>query len=278
MGKVLILGSRGMLGGELLKVFGSDAIGWDREDVDVTQVESLKLKVESLKPSAIINCVAYNDVEAAEEKVSIANLLNSEVPGNLAIICKDLNIPLVHFSTNYVFDGEQGEYTELDTPNPQSIYAKSKYLGEMAVSENCEKFYIVRTSVLFGKMGESALAKKSFVDLMLEKSNIVDTIKVVNDEINSVTYAADLALAVKVLLSQQFDFGIYHLTNLGSASWYDFAKEIFSIANKKITLIPVSSTEFPRKARRPKKSVLLNTKFIEFRPWQEALNEFLEAK
>jgi dTDP-4-dehydrorhamnose reductase len=298
--RVLILGSKGTLGSQLVKVFGSEAAAWDRTDADVTDFANLKSKILNLSrlgnakgrakadlkslPDAIINCVAFNNVDGAEEKKEEAFKLNAELPGVLSEICKELSIPLVHFSTNYVFDsprfageagGEKGEYTEADKPNPLSLYAKSKYEGEQNIIKGCEKYYIVRTSVLFGPKGQSESVKQSFVDLMLGLAKSQKEIKAVNDEINSVTYAVDLAWAVKVLLSQKFPFGIYHFSNLGSASWYDLAKEIFRIKGLDVKVAAVLSSDFPRKAIRPKKAVLLNTKFIAFRPWQEALSEFL---
>jgi dTDP-4-dehydrorhamnose reductase len=272
---ILILGHKGMLGGQLIKVFGSEAIGWDRGDIDATKFDDLRLKILDLKPTVIINCIAFNDVDGAEEKPEIAFKLNAELVKELSSIANACNSVLVHYSTNYVFDGEKGQYTETDIPNPQSVYAKSKYQGEQEIISAAKKYYLIRTAVLFGEKGESEVSKKSFVDLMLELSATRNELKVVTDEINSITYVFDLAWATKVLLSQQFAFGIYHFTNLGQASWYDFAKEIFTIKNKNINLTPVSSSEFPRKAKRPTKSVLLNTKFIAFRPWQEALKGFL---
>jgi dTDP-4-dehydrorhamnose reductase len=272
---ILILGAKGTLGQELLRVFGSGAVGWDREECDATNILDLRSKIADLKPSVIINCVAFNDVDGAETNESAAFLLNEQVPLNILTITNELNIPLVHFSTNYVFDGEKGEYLETDEPCPESVYAKSKRAGELAVINTAKKFYLIRTAVLFGKKGESELSKKSFVELMLDLSKKTDTIKAVNDEINSLTYVLDLAHAVRALTSQKFPFGIYHFVNSGQASWYDFAKEIFKVTNTQVKLLPVPRTEFPRKAKTPKRAVLLNTKFIEFRPWQEALKEFL---
>lgn len=260
-----------------MKVFGDDAVGWDRGNADVADFADLKSKIFNLKslPEAIINCVAYNDVEASEDNQDLAFKLNAEVPKNLAIICKQLEIPLVHFSTNYVFDGEKGEYTETDLPNPLSAYAKSKRQGELEVVSKADKYYIVRTALLFGPKGESKLSKKSFVEVMFALSEKNSDIKVISDEINSITYAVDLAAQVKLLLEQGKPYGIYHITNSGSGSWYDFAKEIFAITGKKINLIPISLADFPRKAKRPKKTVLLNTKLPQLRNWKEALKEFL---
>ncbi|MCX6796883.1 MAG: dTDP-4-dehydrorhamnose reductase [Candidatus Doudnabacteria bacterium] len=277
MEKVLILGSKGMLGGQLMKVFGNEAIGWDKEDTDVLDFENLKSQIPNLKfkPTAIINCVAYNNVDGAEENGKLAFELNAEAVKNLAKICKELDIVLVHFSTNYVFDGEKGEYGESDIPNPQSAYAKSKYQGELELAGNCDKFYLIRTAILFGPKGQSDLSKKSFVDLMIELSDKDSVIKAVQDEINSITYVKDLADRVKLIINDKKPFGVYHITNSGQASWYDFAKEIFNISGKKVELVPVSASEFPRKGQRPKKSVLLNTKLLPLRTWQEALREYL---
>jgi dTDP-4-dehydrorhamnose reductase len=287
---ILILGAKGMLGSELMNVFGSEAVGWDREEADVTKIEDIKLKIQQLKPSVIINCVAFNDVDGAEEKKDIAFLLNEQVPANLSTLANELDITLVHFSTNYVFgNGHKytngtnnvenlGQYAEEDEPSPQSVYAKSKRAGELAVIKTAKKYYLIRTAVLFGKKGESELSKKSFVEIMLSLVEKQKEIKVVSDEVNSLTYVNDLAYAVKVLLSQNFPFGIYHFVNRGQASWFEFASEIFKTLEKNVKLLPVSASEFPRKALRPKKSVLINTKFIAFRSWQEALKEYLNKE
>ena len=279
MDNVLILGAKGMLGGQLRKVF-INSLAWDREDIDVTDYEKLAEKIRILdpQPSVIINCVAFNDVDGAEEKKEIAFRLNSEVPGKLAGICKNLNIPLVHFSTNYVFDGLKGEYSESDIPNPLSVYAQSKYEGELEIQKNTNQYYIIRTAVLFGPKGESELSKKSFIDIMLDLSQKSATIKAVIDEINSTTFVSDLAAHLAIVLQKKMPYGIYHITNSGSASWYDFAAELFLITEKNIQLIPVPSTEFPRKARRPAKSILQNTKLPPLRPWQNALREFITNK
>lgn len=275
---VLILGSRGMLGSQLLKVFGARAIGWDRQECDVTDSEETRAKLFRLKPGAAINCVAFNDVDGAEEKVDLAYKLNVAAVGNIAAACKELEVPLVHFSTNYVFDGKAGEYREDDEPNPQSIYGKTKHQGEIELAKQTNKYYLVRTAVLFGPKGVSELSKKSFVEIMLDLANKEETIRAVNDEINSLTYALDLATTVKQLLDDKKPFGVYHIVNSGQASWYTFAQEIFKLAKKDVKLIPVPAAEFARKAVRPAKSVLINTKLPALRPWQAALAEFLTSR
>ena len=278
MDHVLILGAKGMLGGALQKIFPG-ATAWDREDCDVTDFANLPQKIGSLQNlAAVINCVAYNDVDGAETHHDLAFQLNSEVPVNLAKICRQFNIPLVHFTSQLVFDGAKGEYMEADLPNPISVYGESKYSGEQEIQKATDKFYIIRTSVLFGLKGQSELSKKSFVDLMLDLSQRSATIKAVEDEQSSITFVNDLAENVKEILENRPAYGIYHITNSGSATWYDFAKEIFSITGSQVNLIPVPSTEFPRTAKRPAKAVLLNTKLSALRPWQAALQEFLTTK
>ncbi len=279
MGTILILGSQGLLGGEFKRTF-SRALGWDRKEIDISEAESLENKILALgqKPAAIINCAAYNNVDGAEKEKDKAFLINATAVGNLAKVCGKLDILLVHFSTNYVFDGEKGEYAEIDQPNPISVYGQSKYEGEKLLEANCLRYYLIRTSVLFGQEAESPYAKKSFIEVMLGLSEKTATIKAVNDETNSLTYAADLAKAVEDLIVKKFSYGIYHIINSGQASWYDFAREIFSISGKKINLVPVKSTEFLRQAKRPKKAVLLNTKLPPLRSWQEALKEYLNQE
>jgi dTDP-4-dehydrorhamnose reductase len=276
IGKVLVLGAKGTLGGQLMRLYPK-ATGWDREDVDVLDSPALRARLDGLGfvPDAVVNCVAFNDVDGAEDRPERALALNAEFPGRLALWTKQMGVPLVHYSTNYVFDGARGEYRESDAPAPLSAYGRSKWRGELLVAENGGRWYVVRTAVIFGPKGESELSKKSFVDLMLDLAAKRDTIEAVADEINSLTYAADLATGTRDLLAAAPPAGIYHLTNGGGASWYDFAREIFRIAGKRTTVLPVPSTRFPRKATRPAGAVLLNTLLPPLRPWQEALADFL---
>ena len=278
MKKVLILGSQGTLGTQLVKLY-PEGIGWDRDDIDVTDFPALRAKVSGIgyTPDAVINCVAFNDVDGAEECSELAFSLNADFPGKIAGFTKELGIPLVHYSTNYVFDGVRGEYAEADAPSPLSVYGRSKLQGEQLVAENGGQWYIVRTAVLFGPKGDSRVSKKSFVDIMLDLSSKRDVIQAVSDEINSLTYACDLAQQTRGLLASSPVPGIYHIVNSGGASWFDFAKEIFRIAGKGTTVLPVASTHFSRKASRPQKAVLLNTKLPPIRPWTEALAAFLSG-
>jgi len=176
-----------------------------------------------------------------------------------------------------VFDGAKGQYDEADPPAPLSVYGRSKHCGEQSIAESHGHCYIVRTAVIFGPKGASDLSKKSFVDLMLDLSARRDTIQAVSDEINSITYAPDLAAATRDLLASSASPGIYHVANSGGVSWFDFAREIFRIAGRGVKVLPVPSTHFPRKATRPAKAILLNTKLPTQRPWQAALAEFLRS-
>ena len=272
----VVLGAKGTLGGQLMRLY-PDAIGWDREDIDVLDFAALRAQVAGLRtaPDAIINCVAFNDVDGAEGRPETAMALNGWFPGKLAQYTAELGVPLVSYSTNYVFDGTKGEYDEADRPAPLSVYGRSKHRGEELVAASGGQCYIVRTAVLFGPKGASDLSKKSFVDLMLDLSAKRDTIQAVSDEINSVTYAPDLAAATRDLLSAARPAGIYHVANSGGVSWFDFAREILRIARRRTAVLPVPSTHFARKATRPAKAILLNTKLPPQRPWQAALEEFL---
>jgi dTDP-4-dehydrorhamnose reductase len=276
MDRILIVGAKGALGGQLRLLYPA-ALAWDREEADVRNFRDLEERVLALDPppEAIVNCVAYNDVDGAEDHREAAVALNTIAPLNLAGLARQLEIPIVHFSTNYVFDGAAGEYAEDACPAPLSFYGKTKARGEAAVAMANPHHYIVRTSVIFGPKGESELSKKSFVDLMLELSAQRDSIQAVDDEVNSITYAPDLAAGAARLLEERRPYGVYHITNSGSASWFEFASEIFRLTGRATRLVPVPSTHFPRKARRPSKAVLRNTKLPPLRPWQEALEEFL---
>ena len=274
--RVLVLGAKGTLGGQLMRLY-PEAIGWDREDVDVLDPAALRSRLDGLgfAPLAVLNCVAFNDVDGAEDHPERAFALNAEFPGRLAQWTREKGVPLVHYSTNYVFDGARGEYRESDAPSPLSAYGHSKWRGEQLVAGNGGQWYVVRTAVIFGPKGASELSKKSFVDLMVDLATKRDSIEAVADEVNSVTYAVDLAAGTRALLEAAPPAGIYHVTNRGEASWYDFAREIYRITGKSTTLLPVPSTRFPRKAKRPPRAILLNTLLPPMRPWQEALAEFL---
>lgn len=280
MQKILVIGAKGLVGGALGEIL-PNAILWDREDLDVTNFPSIHAKFPELngKIDAIINCVAFNDVDGAESNKEMAFLLNAQVPKQLALLANACRVPLVHFSTGYVFDGTKDSFVEDDETNPLSEYAKSKLEGERLVSEQGGRFYIVRTNVVFGKAGRSALSKKTFVDIVLGMAEKGGEYGFVVDEVNSITYAPDLAKVIVQMLQEKKEYGIYHVINEGEASWYEFAQTILeNIGNKSVSLREAHSSEFKRSAIRPKRAVLVNSKLPKLRTWQDALLEYLNKR
>ncbi|MBI4050818.1 MAG: dTDP-4-dehydrorhamnose reductase [Candidatus Doudnabacteria bacterium] len=279
--KILIIGSKGMLGQTLMEVFGSssEVIGWDRDEVDLVEIKNQKSKIKNLEADLVVNAAAYNDVDRAEQEPEIAGAVNGYAVGNLAKICKELDIPLVHYSSDYVFDGVKKEgYVEADKPNPISAYGYSKFLGEQELQKNTDKFYLIRLSRLFGSEAQVIGAKKSFASKMLELAQKQKEIEVIDEELSCPTYAPDLAQKTREIVEAKLPFGIYHCPNSGNAvTWYGFAAEIFKIAVINVKLIPVPAERFPRPAKRPAFSVLLNTKLPPQRPWLEALQEYLSS-
>ncbi|HCC22798.1 TPA: dTDP-4-dehydrorhamnose reductase [Candidatus Falkowbacteria bacterium] len=275
--KILIIGAKGMLGQELAKVFNDEDLHqWDREEIDITDRNAVFTKVKALAPDIIINAAAYNAVDQAEEETELAHLVNAVGPKNLAEVARDLHTKFVHYSSDYVFDGTKTDgYTETDTPNPISEYGRSKLAGERFVQTAGGQYYIIRLSRLFGRPALSDGAKKSFVDVMRDLGETKDELQVVNEEVSCPTYAPDLALQTKRLLSLQLPAGIYHSANAGACTWYEFAAEIFKTLNKTLHLIPVAGSTFPRPAKRPAYSELKTTKMPAMRPWSEALREYL---
>ncbi len=281
MQKILILGYKGTLGQALMVEFNSvdyEVIGWDREDIDITSPD-LEDKILVLAPQVIINSTGYNAVDKAEsdpKEKETCFAINSEAPKRLVEIAKKMDAIFVNYSTDFVFKGDKEEgYVEDDVPNPISVYGESKYLGEKNVQAVDGRYYIIRPSRIFGKSGISDQSKKSFVDMIVGKQDDAE-IKVVNEEKGSPTYAPDLAKFTRMLIKEQKPFGIYHGTNSGACTWYEWAEEIFKILNKNPKLIPVSDSEFIRPAQRPMFSALLNTKTLPQRSWQEALREYLK--
>lgn len=283
--KILILGAEGNLGTQLTHVFengDNEVIPWDKGEIDITDRELILKKVNDLKPEIIINAAAYNAVdkcEESDEEYEKAKAINIDGPKNIAEAALKNNVLFVHYSTDYVFDGKKKKgYSETDEPAPINRYGKTKFHGEKRVLElsgSGLKWYLIRTSKLFGPPGSSAEAKPSFFENLLKLSQEKDSLDIVNDELSCFTYAPDLAQATKKLLDSDKGYGIYHLVNEGPVTWYQAAKEFFRQKNINIIIKPIPGDKMPRSARRPKYSVLLNTKFEKLRPWNEALREYL---
>jgi len=273
------------LGNQLNKVYKNtknEIISWSKEDIDITDKGLIDKKIDDLKPGIIINTAAYNAVDKcqeSEEEFLKAKKINGDAVGYLADASVRNKILLVHYSTDYVFDGKQIEgYREADAPSPINKYGKSKLLGEKELisrSSKGLKFYLIRTSKLFGPKGESKTSKPSFFDIMLELAEHKDSLDIVNEEVSCFTYTPDLAKTTKELIESDKGYGIYHIVNGGACTWYEATQELFKQANVDIRVNPVKSEIFSRPAKRPKYSVLLNTKLLELRSWQEALREYL---
>jgi dTDP-4-dehydrorhamnose reductase len=270
--KILILGHKGMLGHELAEVFenGNELFLWDREQIDITKREEVMQKIGEFKPDVVINAAAYTAVDKAESEKDLAYKVNGCAVGFLATICKQINALFVHFSTDYVFDGESHNgYKENHPYKPINMYGKSKALGEKMILDIEPRYYLIRTSWLFGKSG------KNFVETMLRLVTDGKKIKVVNDQFGSPTYAKDLAEKVKKLIESRNSYGVYHITNSGFCNWHEFALKIFELTGLKPDVRPVNSEEFITPAKRPTYSMLVNTKLSPMRPWEEALKEYL---
>jgi dTDP-4-dehydrorhamnose reductase len=280
--KTLIIGAKGMLGHELTKVFlPFKPFLWDVEEIDITNNEMVDEKISSLEPELIINSAAYTNVDGCETNEDIALKVNGLALGYLANVALKIGATLVHYSTDYVFDGEKSAgYLEDDTPNPVNAYGRTKLVGEKEIlsvanaSEQEQKlqYYIIRTAWLYGLYG------KNFVETMISLAEKGGQIKVVDDQIGSPTYVADLAKATLDLSKSNNPYGIYHRTGSGEISWYGFAKEIFKVLGKDANLSPCKTQEYPTPAKRPKYSVLKSTKLPEMRNWSSALEDYLKER
>lgn len=282
---VVIFGSKGMLGQELVREFSDpekyEISSYDREEMDVTNESFVEIMFETRKPNIVINAVAHNAVDEIEKDFQTyqhAEILNGWVPGMLAGLCKKHGAVLIHYSTDYVFSGDNNDgYDENAVPQPISKYGETKLAGEKSVIENGNSYYIIRLSRLFGKTGTGVGVKKSFVDTMLSlvREGGKTSLDIVDEEMSSPTYAPDLARFTRELIEDNALFGIYHAANSGACTWYGFAQKIFQLAGLSPELNPVGSDKFPRPAKRPASSVLLNTKRQQQRSWEEALKEYL---
>jgi len=276
--EILILGSRGMLGQDLAKIMADFNLTlWDKQELDITNQNEVETKIGALRPQLIINCAAYTAVDDCEINKDLALKLNNEAVGYLALAANKLGAILVHISTDYVFNGQnvKGYVEDSQEFGPINFYGESKLLGEKTLRIIANKYYLLRTSWLYGPRGNN------FVETMLKLGREGKEIKVVNDQFGKPTYTVDFAKQVLYILSNNLPFGIYHITNetkTGGISWFDFAKKIFELAKKEINVWPCSSQEFIRQAKRPVHSVLINTKLPPLRNWQEALREYLELR
>ena len=274
----LIIGGTGQLGSELRKLLDEKQLNYvsvGSKELDITDAHAVESLIHSLKPEVIYHCAAYTAVDKAEEEGKEANqLVNVVGTKNVAKAAEEIGATLVYISTDYVFDGlKNEEYTVEDSTNPKNEYGRAKLEGELAVKELSTKSYIVRTSWVFGEFGPN------FVYTMQRLAKNYDKLTVVSDQMGRPTWTRTLAEFMTFLVDEKADYGIYHLSNDGSCSWYEFAKEI--LKDKEVEVAPVTSAEYPQKAYRPMHSVmdLSKAKAIGFTipTWREALSSFLKS-
>ncbi len=290
MGSV-VLGAAGQLGRRLVTVLvgrGSPVTAFAHADLDIRDAAAVRRSLRELRPQWVINTAAYHQVDACEEHAEDAFAVNALAVRELARTCQEIGATLVHFSTDFVFDGGKRQpYDEEDIPRPASVYAASKLAGEHFARAYCARALVVRTCGLYG-VGGSRSRAGNFVDKMIELAEQGRPIRVVADQIVTPTFVGDLADAVVALLDREVDaaagyYGLYHLTNSGECSWHDFAAAIFAEAGMRANLIAVSSADYASPARRPPYSVLAHTRLRalglrDLRPWREALRAYLAER
>jgi dTDP-4-dehydrorhamnose reductase len=282
--RYLVIGANGQLGRDLAPRLGGDVVEAGRDRADLTDVESLRRTLEETRPDVVLNCAAYNFVDRAESEPSTAFSVNALGVAALARLCGERNCVLVQFSTDYVFglDATRREpYRETDVPGPLSVYGISKLAGECFAQAYCPRHYVIRSCGLYGVWGSGGKGG-NFVETMLKLGSQAAPVRVVTDEICAPTFTADLAAAAIGLLNVGPP-GLYHVTNSGQCSRFEFAAEIFRLAGMKVDLQPITSREFGARARRPAYAVLANSAserlgIPQLRSWRDALAAYLHER
>lgn len=275
--KVLVTGVKGQLGYDIVKECEKrniDAVGVDIEEMDITNPAQVEEVIKEAQVDAVIHCAAWTAVDKAEEQVDLCRKVNKDGPANIAKVCEELDIPMMYFSTDYVFNGLGEEpWMEYEEREPLNVYGQTKYEGELEV-ERLKKYFTIRISWVFGLNGHN------FIKTMLRLGKERGEVSVVNDQVGSPTYTYDLAkLCVDMIQTDKY--GTYHATNQGYCSWYEFACEIFKQAGMNVKVNPVDSSAFPAKAVRPKNSRMNQTEldrngFDRLPTWQDALERYLK--
>ncbi|MFH1347302.1 MAG: dTDP-4-dehydrorhamnose reductase [Candidatus Margulisiibacteriota bacterium] len=282
--KILIIGADGQLGTDLCKVIPkNEQIPLTIKDIDITDKDKTLEVIKKYSPDVVINTAAYHHVDECEDKRDLAFAVNAHGAKHAASACKVAGAAMVHISTDYVFDGKKGSpYVETDPPHPLSVYAESKYAGEQYAQDILDKYFIVRSTGLYGVAGCLGKGGTNFVEGMLKRAASQPELRVVTDEVLSPTYTLDLAGKINQLVRTQH-YGLYHIVNHGSCSWHEFTCKIFELLGRKIVIHKTTSTDFKTKAKRPQYSVLKNAALEklgmdDMRPWQEALKAYLLEK
>ncbi len=284
--RVAVLGTAGQLGSDLVQATSDwDLATFKHPDLDICDFARARQVLTDVRPDVVINTAAFHRVDDCEVERDKAFRVNAMGTRNVAVACQELGAKLVHLSTDYVFGGESElhtiPYTEFDTPIPPNLYGKSKLAGENFARHLCSRHFIVRSSGLFGVAGASGKGG-NFVETMLKLSRERDELRVVNDQVFSPTYTKDLARKIAQVINTAY-YGIFHITNKGACSWYEFTKEILRLAGLETPVIPITSDQYPQKAKRPRFSVLDNYHLRllgmdDMRPWQEALEDYMRVK
>lgn len=277
--RVLVTGVKGQLGYDVvneLEKRGIEAVGVDIEEMEITDAASVESVITQAAPDAVIHCAAYTAVDAAEDHEELCRKVNADGTRNIAKVCRKLDIKMMYISTDYVFNGKgERPWEPDDAREPLNVYGQTKYEGEVAVTDELTKYFIVRIAWVFGING------KNFIKAVLNKAKTTDTLTVVDDQFGSPTYTYDLARLL-VDMIQTDKYGFYHATNEGICSWYEFACEIFRQAGVDVKVLPVSSSQYPAKAKRPvnsrmSKEKLTQNGFERLPSWQDALGRYLEV-
>jgi dTDP-4-dehydrorhamnose reductase len=282
--KILLIGADGQLGKDIQKVIDrSELVPLTISDIDVTDKDNVSSVINKYKPDTVINTSAYHRVDDCEDHDEEAFAVNVFGVKNLCVACKEADSALVHISTDYVFDGNKGKpYTEADIPNPGTVYGISKLAGEEYVKSMLKKYLLIRTCGLYGVAGCLGKGGGNFIESMLKLAKQKPVIRVVGDQVVSPTYTLDLARKINQLIRTEH-YGLYHIANKGSCSWYEFAKKIFELTGTKVKLESATTGEFRSKARRPAFSALDNSNLRklgldDMRTWNKALEAYLEEK
>jgi len=287
--KVVLFGAAGQVGSDCAKALlaaGYELVPLTRHDVDFAQPERVANKINELKPDVVINACAYTAVDKAEAEKELADLVNHQSVASMATICERLSLPLIHLSTDYVFDGQSRRpYDEEDSVSPLGVYGSSKLAGEQAIQKRMSRYIILRTSWVFGEQGNN------FVKTMLRVGGVRDELSVVNDQFGRPSYAGDIVSVIlffveRYVLQKELPWGIYHCSSEGETSWYEFAKTIFELADecglieKKPRVLPIPTVDYPTPAPRPAYSILATDKLRDLMGqslphWREGLSAFL---
>ena len=280
-----LIGVTGQLGHDLARTFdlSGELVRLPRADLDLLAPGAIRRVLRDVQPTHVVNCAAYNLVDRAEDEREKAFALNAHAVGELAEVCQAIGATLVHFSTDYVFDGTKATpYTEADAPAPLSVYAESKVAGERLALDRCRRAYVIRVCGLYGVAQSATAGRTSFVETMLRLAANGQAIRVVRDQVLSPSYTLDLAPKVWRVMMRGTP-GIYHLSSAGQTSFYDFAREIFSLSGLTPSLTPVTAAEYGARAKRPPYSVMARTRLAalgedDLRPWPQALAAYLRER